>query len=77
MKHPYRDTCDCTRCHKERERRTAQATADPRRLQQVARKRRARKPITRRPVPGSQEWAETRGDDIPSYDVPGDDFDMD
>lgn len=32
-------------------------------------------PIHRKPSPGSQEWAETRGDDIPSYDQPGDDFD--
>ena len=30
---------------------------------------------TRRPTPGSQEWAETRGDDIPPLDEPGDDFD--
>lgn len=27
-------------------------------------------------APGSQEWAETWGDDFPSYDEPGDDFDM-
>ena len=32
---------------------------------------------TRQPVPGSAEWAETRGDDVPSLDQPGDDFDMD
>lgn len=29
-----------------------------------------------RPAHGSQEWAETRGDDIPSLDVPGDSFDI-
>ena len=29
----------------------------------------------RKPEWGSQEWAETRGDDIPPLDEPGDDFD--
>lgn len=39
-------------------------------------KRRSRRKGSRTPVPGSAEWAETRGDDIPSLDQPGDDFDM-
>ena len=30
-----------------------------------------------RPIPGSQEWAETRADDVPCLDQPGDDFDVD
>lgn len=43
---------------------------------QAATKRRRRFVQSRRsPIVGSAEWAETRGDDLPSYDQPGDDFD--
>lgn len=63
MKHSYTVGCDCQRCTKELTRRTAQSASDPRRLQQVKRKR-TRKPATRKPVHGSAEWAETRGDDF-------------
>lgn len=76
MKHSYRADCDCKRCTNERARRDAQSRA---RIANKAwpsvRYRGRRAPAQRRPVPGSQEWAETRGDDIPSYDQPGDDFD--
>ncbi len=77
MKHSYRPDCACDHCMKERERRTAQAAHDPRRAYQERQKRARRTPRTtsRKPAYGSAEWAETRGDDIPSYDVPGDDFD--
>jgi hypothetical protein len=79
MKHSYRDTCDCLRCQKERMRRTSQAASDPRRHHQMAQKRKRwasqNRIPSRKPAWGSQEWAETRGDDIPSYDVPGDDRD--
>ena len=33
-----------------------------------------KKKDSRSPIVGSAEWAETRGDDIPSLDQPGDDF---
>lgn len=81
MKHSYRADCDCRRCTREHSRRNQQAAAEHSR--QVATgewrrptTRRARRSSARRPTPGTQEWAETRGDDIPSLDQPGDDFDM-
>lgn len=77
MKHAYQADCTCQRCMKERARRSAQAAADPRRVQQVRKRRRTRKPAAEhRSVWGSAEWAETYSDDIPSLDEPGDDFDM-
>jgi len=71
MKHSYRPECQCERCGKERTRRASQsatdAAHDPHRRTMHHTMRRqnsqARK-ATRRPVPGSQEWAETRGDDL-------------
>lgn len=67
MKHSYQMACDCARCLKERERRSAQSAGDRRNrpMPEVRRRRRVRTE-TRRPVAGSQEWAETRGDDIDS-----------
>lgn len=65
-KHPYELACTCVRCIKERERRTAQSVTDPRHAH-PARKPRTRRTSTRRPVAGTQEWAETRGDDIDNY----------
>lgn len=63
MKHSYRAECGCERCTKELARRTAQSAAafraNPRPL-----KRASQRPSTRRPTPGSAEWAETRGDDL-------------
>jgi hypothetical protein len=41
------------------------------------RHRRSRRPSSRSPIVGSAEWAETRGDDLPSLDQPGDDYDTD
>lgn len=70
MKHSYDATCNCARCDKESNRRRRQALNDGRARFYAQPVRRSR-----RPVHGSQEWAETRGDDIPSYDQPGDDFD--
>lgn len=66
MKHPYTPGHDCPRCNRERARRDAQADASPRRWAPIEPGRRYRggPAKTRRPVPGSQEWAETRGDDI-------------
>jgi hypothetical protein len=67
MKHSYRADCDCTRCTNERTRRSGQAHADTaRRSWPAVRYRGRRASVTRRPTPGSQEWAETRGDDIDS-----------
>lgn len=62
MKHSYRADCDCKRCARERKRRAARAALNDgiRRLYA----QRSRKPRDRRPAPGSQQWAETRGDDI-------------
>ena len=63
MKHPYALGCDCKRCAREAVRRDAQSrrdalNADNRRFYaQPVRK-------VRTPVPGSQEWAETRGDNL-------------
>lgn len=88
MRHSYRLDCECPRCTKERARRSSQSLQDSRNNPAPAGYRwdaakrthvKIRKPrkSSRSPVPGSAEWAETRGDDIPSYDQPGDDFDMD
>jgi hypothetical protein len=67
-KHPYNPACVCSRCAKERLRRDAQSrrpdelnSGHRRFYQQPIRRRRV---TTRRPTPGSQEWAETRGDDL-------------
>lgn len=69
MKHPYKEGCDCRRCAKELTRRTAQSANDF--THDVHRRTahhhfRRQNSINRRPVVGSQEWAETRGDDIDS-----------
>lgn len=65
MKHPYKADCECKRCTRERERRNAQSLSDPR-AAIVKHARRTRSQGSRSPVHGSQEWAETRGDDIDS-----------
>ena len=63
MKHSYSVTCQCPRCTRERARRAAQVRRDD-----LNTRHRAfyDQPVrqSRRPVPGSQEWAETRGDDL-------------
>lgn len=65
MKHPYDPTCTCHRCTREHGRRNSQAKADhARKVWPAVRYRGRRAPATRRPTPGSQEWAETRGDDL-------------
>lgn len=80
MKHSYRPECTCDRCNGERNRRERQADQNAARRRPCAiRTSYGRRNVScseRRPTPGSQEWAETRGDDIPSYDQPGDDFDI-
>jgi hypothetical protein len=84
MKHAYEMTCKCARCGRERVRRGAQGNTDPRRVVNgrrlldaaQAKARRALRRGSRRPAFGSAEWAETRGDDVPSLDQPGDSFDM-
>jgi len=52
MKHSYRPECGCDRCAKERERRTTQSMADPRRVERFRAntRRRRRDPMER--------WAE-------------------
>ncbi len=62
MKHPYSNTCECHRCTRERTRREHQSATTPHLTHRSSRPRLK----TRRPVWGSQEWAETRGDDIDS-----------
>jgi hypothetical protein len=66
MKHPYQATCDCPRCVKERARRTIQSATDPRTRTITGRFKVRRSNIreVERPTPGSQAWAETRGDDL-------------
>lgn len=78
MKHPYTVDCPCKRCTKELARRQLQATSSSRTPQyRRSAHHYGNGPVReRRPVHGSQEWAETRADDIPSLDQPGDDFDM-
>lgn len=66
MKHSYRAECDCRRCMKERERRAMQANINLTHHTPMPRPRRTRRVQSRRPIVGSQEWAETRGDDIDS-----------
>lgn len=63
MKHPYTVGCPCLRCIRELARRDAQARRDN---LNSGRRRFYQQPVRRdrRPAPGSQEWAETRGDDI-------------
>lgn len=68
MKHSYTVGCDCGRCTRELARRTAQSFTEAQRHPKPVRRPRARR-STRKPTWGSQEWAETRGDDLP------DDFD--
>jgi hypothetical protein len=65
MKHSYiaGSGCSCNRCSRERARRDAQRNASPRDGFSRPNMNRLRK-RERRPVPGSQEWAETRGDDL-------------
>jgi hypothetical protein len=63
-RHPFDTDCNCARCLKELRRRTAQSARDPRTLTHATRKRFARIRETRRPIVGSAEWAETRGDDL-------------
>lgn len=68
MKHSYNEACHCPRCERERSRRARQSQqdadthADPW-LRRDPRYQ-GRKRQTRRPRVGSQEWAETRGDDL-------------
>jgi hypothetical protein len=66
MKHPYTAGCNCARCARELVRRSRQADSNP----TTIRARFSRIRCTRRqPIVGSQEWAETRGDDLgPSGD---------
>ena len=74
MKHSYRVECECHRCAGERGRRAAQSANNPQHAQRAAEMRRSqairrerlalRRKGPRRPVVGSQEWAETRGDDL-------------
>lgn len=74
MKHPYKADCGCARCTKERARRTQQSSDDYAKFGSIGYSsrdrcltRRSRRDWeNRRPVWGSQEWAETRGDDIDS-----------
>lgn len=73
MKHPYNAACTCKRCLKESKRRIDQSNSDrandpTRRTMHHATRRQNSKVSkeSRRPVHGSQEWAETRGDDIDS-----------
>lgn len=68
MKHAYKVGCECKRCLREAARRAAQSYAGGSR-EALARarallRRPARGKGSRRPVPGSAEWAETRGDDL-------------
>lgn len=60
MKHSYRAECQCARCTKELERRTKQSGAAPVKHIPVKRERTR----THKPEWGSQEWVETRGDDL-------------
>lgn len=62
-RHPYDPACDCPRCTRESVRRTAQGASDPRRFNRPPARRR-QKADSRRPIVGSAEWAETRGDDL-------------
>lgn len=64
MKHSYIIGCGCERCTKECARRSAQSAADIALHPPVIKRTRRRRVASRRPVWGSQEWAETRGDDI-------------
>lgn len=64
-KHAYTLGCDCLRCAKECARRSAQSLANPQRGIWNTQKPKPRR--SRKPAYGSQEWAETRGDDIPDY----------
>lgn len=72
MKHSYRPECTCNRCSKERARRAGQGRNEDARqtihraIVAAGRRQTRRQPTERRPTPGSQEWAETRGDDIDS-----------
>mgnify|MGYP001561241254 CR=1 FL=1 len=65
MKHSYQLGCPCARCTRECVRRTKQAANDPQRFNQRKRLYARPRPMpTRQPVIGTQEWAETRGDDL-------------
>lgn len=69
MKHSYTVGCACQRCTRERTRRTAQSSADfarnPQRRSDALKAARKRvRTFERRPIVGSAEWAETRGDDL-------------
>ena len=71
MKHSYVVGCECKRCIRECARRMRQATAESVKHPKVdtaAAKKHARwereRRCERRPVWGSAEWAETRGDDL-------------
>lgn len=73
MKHSYDADCGCPRCEKERKRRATQSNqdfiADSHRTAMhhlFRRQNSINSKGSRRPIPGSQEWAETRGDDIDS-----------
>lgn len=59
-KHGYNVACDCARCLKERARRSAQSLTNPQHRVPV----KACRSASRKPTWGTQEWAETRGDDL-------------
>lgn len=68
MKHAYTVDCDCKRCTREAVRRDKQSQQNfGLRLQSNGFTTRTARKGSRRPLVGSQEWAETRGDDIPDY----------
>lgn len=62
--HSYTLGCTCPRCTKEAIRRNAQSLTDPRRKFTAAKPKRTRRKPQHRPIPGSQEWAETYSDDL-------------
>lgn len=65
MKHAYIVGCECARCAKEAIRRNTQSRQTSGNHYTEVRARFTRIRATRRrPVVGSQEWAETRADDI-------------
>lgn len=63
MKHAYKPDCTCTRCTREASRRNSQSRANTARKVWPAVRYRGRK-VSKRPAPGSAEWAETYADDL-------------
>lgn len=64
MKHAYSVSCSCPRCIRERNRRERQMLNDGNKRFYRQPVRFAARPATRKPTPGSAEWAETRSDDL-------------